>query len=123
MTQKLISIAKKVTIVLVITSIIIAGLIYWLFFDISRIPKGDLIDEIKSPSGEYTLRVYLVNGGATTSYAIRGELVYNLRDKKPKNIYWSYKESSAVVEWIDDHTVDINGHILDVRNQVYDWRR
>lgn len=123
MKQKLISIVKKTIVVLIIASSVIGGLIYWLFFDINRIPEGELIDQIDSPSGEYSLRVYLVNGGATTSYAIRGELAYNQLDKKSKNIYWNYKEETALVKWIDNNTVDINGHVIDVRYQVYDWRR
>ncbi|MBM7562950.1 DUF5412 family protein, partial [Fusibacter tunisiensis] len=95
----------------------------WLFFDINRIPEGELIDQIESPSGEYSLSIYLVNGGATVSYAIRGELAYNQLNKMSKNIYWNYKEETALVKWIDNNTVDINGHIIDVRYQVYDWRR
>ena len=37
---------------------------------------------------------------ATVSYAVRGKVI-----------------------WIDDHTVSINGMELDVRNDVYDWRK
>lgn len=119
----MLSIAKKTILVLSIVSIGICLLIYWLFFDINRIPKGELIDQFDSPSGEYSIRVYLINGGATTSFAIRGELIYNQENKKSKNIYWNYKEETAIVKWLDDHTVDINGHELDVRVQTFDWRR
>lgn len=123
MKQKTRSIVKKTVITVLIFSAVIGGLIYSLFFDINRLPEGELIDQIESPSGEYHLNIYLVNGGATVSFAIRGELTYNHLPKKSKNIYRNYKEETALVAWIDDHTVDINGHILDVRNQVYDWRR
>lgn len=117
------TIFKKILVILIILSVSIGSLIYWLFFDINRIPQGELIDQIESPSGEYRLNIYLVNAGATVSYAIRGELAYSHLHKKSKNIYWNYKEETALVKWIDDHTVDINGHIIDVRNEVYDWRR
>lgn len=123
MKQKTRSIVKKTVITVLIFSAVIGGLIYSLFFDINRLPEGELIDQIESPSGEYHLNIYLVNGGATVSYAIRGELAYNHLPKKSKNIYWNYKEETALVTWLDDHTVDINGHIIDVRNEVYDWRR
>lgn len=123
MKQKLKSIILKAIIILLILSATVSALIYWLFFDINRIPEGELIDQIDSPNGEYSLKVYLVNGGATTSYAIRGELIYNHQNKKSKNIYWNYKEESALVNWINEHTVEINGHEIDVRYQVYDWRR
>lgn len=48
-----------------------------------RLPKGNLISEVKSPNGTYTINAYLTNGGATTSYAIRGELNYNYEQKNP----------------------------------------
>lgn len=123
MKQRIALILKKTIILLVVASAVIGGLIYWLFFDINRIPEGELIVQVESPSGEFSLKVYLVNGGATVSYSIRGELVYNHRTQRPKNIYWQYREESASVEWIDNYTVNINGHIIDVRYQVYDWRR
>ncbi|GAB6109503.1 DUF5412 family protein [Fusibacter bizertensis] len=121
--MKLKSLVLKAIIILLILSAVVSALIYWLFFDINRIPKGELIDQIDSSTGEYSIKVYLVNGGATTSYAIRGELTYNHVDKKAKNIYWNYKEETALVKWIDENTVEINGHEIDVRYQVYDWRR
>ena len=47
----------------------------------------------------------------------------SIRIEKSKNIYWNYKEETAIVKWLDDHTVDINGHEIDVRVQTFDWRR
>jgi hypothetical protein len=37
-----------------------------------------------------------INGVATTSYAIRGELNYNKKRKKPSNIYWNYREDKGI---------------------------
>ena len=88
-----------------------------------RLPKGELINEIKSPNGTYTVKAYLTNGGATVSYAVRGELNFNRVNKKPKNIYWNYREDKATVEWIDDNTVIINGYELDVLREKFDFRR
>lgn len=109
-------------ILLIICAIALYG-IYWAFYDMNRLPKGELISEVVSPDGEYTLKVYLVNGGSTVAYCIRGELKYNIRSKKPKNIYWNYRETEAKVEWKDKDTVVINGHSLMVKKDVYDWRR
>lgn len=97
--------------------------VYWAFFDMGRLPKGNLISEVQSPNGTYTIKAYITNGGATTSYAIRGELIYNNIRKKPKNIYWNYREDKAIIEWVDEDTVIINGHELDVPNQKFDFRR
>ncbi|MEG6616967.1 DUF5412 domain-containing protein [Peptococcaceae bacterium 1198_IL3148] len=96
---------------------------YWAFYDMDRLPKGELITEADSPNGTYTLKAYLCNGGAATSYAVLGELNYNAEEKEPKNIYWNYKESTAKIVWLDNDTVIINGHELDVLNERYDFRR
>ncbi|RPJ98358.1 DUF5412 domain-containing protein [Priestia endophytica] len=96
--------------------------IYWAFFDMDRLPTGDYLTEEKSPDGVYTLKAYVTNGGATTSFAVRGELVFNNKSKKTKNIYWNYREESADIKWIDNNTVAINGHILNVPNDKFDFR-
>lgn len=56
--------------------------VYWAFFDMDRLPTGDYLSEKKSPDGVYTLKAYVTNGGATTSFAVRGELVLNNKGKK-----------------------------------------
>jgi hypothetical protein len=96
--------------------------VYWAFFDMSRLPTGEYLTEETSPERTYTLKAYVTNGGATTSYAIRGELVFNDRNNKTKNIYWNYREETADIVWKDDDTVEINGHILDVPDDTFDFR-
>jgi len=94
-----------------------------IFGSLEKLPKGEYIAEYKSPTEEYTLITYLCSGNATTDYSIRGELVCNSNDEK-SNIYWSYHEEDAVVEWISDYIVSINGIELDVsKGQTYDWRK
>jgi len=111
----------------VLILIVIVGLfllfVYWAFYDMGRLPKGELITSVDSPSNEYTVKIYQVNGGATVSYSIRGELNFNQKNRKPKNIYWNYREEDAEVEWLDEDTIIINKHTLNVPNDVYDWRR
>lgn len=114
---------KKIIVVILIIVAIVSYGIYWAFFDMSRLPKGELISEVQSPNGTYTIKAYLTNGGATTSYAIRGELNFNTVNKKPKNIYWNYKEDKAIIRWVNDDTVIINGYRLDVLTERYDFRR
>ncbi|WP_455662727.1 DUF5412 family protein, partial [Pradoshia sp.] len=60
--------------------------------------------------------------GATTSYAVRGELVFN-ESGKAKNIYWDDREDTANITWTDNDTAEINGHSLDVLNDTYDFRQ
>lgn len=102
---------------------ILAYGVYWAFFDMNRLPTGEYVTEQTSPDGTYTLKAYIINGGATTSYSIRGELVFNNRNEKTKNVYWNYREETATIQWIDDDTVKINGHELNVPNERFDFRR
>ena len=113
--------------VFIIGSLLIVGLVgygvYWAFFDMNRLPTGEYLTEETSPNGKYTLKAYVTNGGATTSYSVRGELVFNDKNNKTKNIYWNYREESANISWTDNNTVIINGHTLDVRKDKFDFRR
>ena len=103
-------------------SVILWFIFYWVFFDLERLPTGEYLTEQVSPDGNYMVRAYLINGGATTSFAVRGELVYNKKPLKPRTIYWNYPEETANIEWIDDKTVAINGYTLKVKNETYDFR-
>ena len=96
--------------------------VYWAFFDMNRLPTGEYLTEETSPDGNYTLKAYVTNGGATVSFAVRGELIFNKKNNKTKNIYWNYKEDSANVSWTDNDTVVINGHSLDVPKDKFDFR-
>lgn len=96
--------------------------IYWAFFDMGRLPEGEFLTEETSPDGQYTVKMYVANGGATTSYAVRGELVFNEKNGKSKNIYWNYREETAHIVWKDKDTVVINGKELDVPKDTFDFR-
>lgn len=111
----------------IVISLILLGLIgyavYWAFYDMNRLPKGEYLTEETSSDGTYTLKAYLVNGGATTSYAIRGELVLNNKDNKTKNVYWNNNEETATIEWTDKNTVVVNGHTLHAPKDRFDYRK
>jgi len=114
---------KKLLVIFIVLIFFLAYGVYWAFFDMSRLPKGELIAEVQSPKGTYTVKAYVSDGGATTSYAIRGELDFNNSGEKSKNIYWNYRENEAIIQWVDDDTVVINGIELDVPNERFDFRR
>lgn len=117
---------KKVLKTFLIVALLFIGLIaygvYWAFFDMNRLPTGEYVTEKTSPDGTYTLKAYLTNGGATTSFSIRGELVFNTQNGMAKNIYWNYREDTANIEWRDSDTVVINGHTLHVPHEKFDFR-
>lgn len=119
-------ILKRVLLVLLTICLLIAGIIgygvYWLFFDWSRF-KQDFITESTSPQGTYTIHAYRSDSGATISYAVLGELIFNKEERKSKKIYWQYREEDAEIEWIDDDTVRINDVTLELPEQSYDYRK
>ncbi|WOV83645.1 DUF5412 family protein [Sporosarcina jeotgali] len=96
-------------------------IVNWAFYDIERVSKDELLIESTSPNGSYTINLYKSKNGATVKDGIIGELVFNEKDKKSKNIYWDMEEHAAV-EWIDDRLVTINGHKLKVPGDTYDYR-
>ncbi|MBU3210683.1 DUF5412 family protein [Clostridium algidicarnis] len=114
----------------VIISIVITILITIISFrnknsyidSIGHLPKGEYLSQSTSPNGTYTIRTYLFNGSATVDYAVRGELIINNKNKKPRNIYWEYKIHVSEITWDSDETVIINGHKIDLPNGKYDWR-
>ncbi|MFS0881284.1 DUF5412 family protein [Metabacillus niabensis] len=104
---------EKIKRFMIISLLLIAVLcygVYWAFFDLNRLPTGEFLTEETSPDGKYTLRAYVTNGGTTTSFAVRGELVLHEENEKIKNVYWNYKEDTAKIAWLDKDTVVINGH-------------
>lgn len=96
--------------------------VYTFFISMESLPKGEFLTEESSPDGKYTLKAYVTNGGATTSYAIRGELIFNEKKGKTKNIYWNYREEVAEISWIDNDTLLINNRTLNVPKEKYDFR-
>ncbi len=116
---------KKIVKILLIISFLFIGFvgygIYWAFFDMNGLPTGEYLTEETSPDGTYTLKAY-VSSPSLSADAVRGELVFNERNGKTKNIYWNYRESTAKIEWLDNKTVVINGHTLEVPNEKFDFR-
>jgi Family of unknown function (DUF5412) len=97
-------------------------IVHWAFYNIERIEPGELISEKTSPSGEYTVRTYLNNGGATVNYAVLGVLFSNEKNDDSKHIYWQYEETAGEIKWIDEDTVTINGQNINVPDGKYDYR-
>lgn len=116
---------KKILTVFLVFGLLFTGVlaygVYWVFFDWSRF-KDELISQSTSPNRTYTINAYLSNGGATVSYSVLGELVFNKENKRSKKIYWQYREENAQIEWIDDNTVMINNVQLELPNETYDYR-
>lgn len=111
-----------VSIPVTLVLILLGAFVYSFFISMESLPEGDYLSEESSPDGKYTLKAYVTNGGATTSYAVRGELVFNEKNGKTKNIYWDYREETAEISWVDEDTVIINNRTLNVPKEKYDFR-
>jgi hypothetical protein len=112
---------KKIVLILVVIIGFLSYGVYWAFFDMGRLPKDKLIAEVPSPDGTYSIKAY-VSETSLSAPAVLGELNYNNENKKTKNIYWNYKENSADIKWVDNATVIINGHKLDIFYDTFDFR-
>lgn len=86
-----------------------------------NLPKGQMIGEFSSPNGMYQINAYLCSGNATVDFSVRCEVV-EIQSGNTRNIYWQYRCQNVSVEWIDDRTVEINGVVLDIITDSYDWR-
>ncbi|QUG43345.1 DUF5412 domain-containing protein [Psychrobacillus sp. INOP01] len=117
---KIILLVVSIPITLIV--VLLGIFVYTFFVSMESLPKGEFLTEESSPDGKYTLKAYITNGGATTSYAIRGELVFNEKNGKTKNIYWDYREEVAEISWVDNDTVIINKRTLNVPKEKYDFR-
>lgn len=116
---------KKLFRILIIFVAVIAlafSIFYYSFFTLPGVDGDEKIGEYISPDGGYTVTSYLNNGGATTAYAILCTVKKNDKGKE-KNIYWNYPCEEADIIWLDGTTVSINGKILDVTKDTYDFRR
>ncbi|MFS0906629.1 DUF5412 family protein [Priestia aryabhattai] len=106
-----------------LSALLIIGFIWWFLFAPSYLqfaPKGEYISQSTSPNGDYIVKIYSSSGGATTPFAIRGEVTYTKKVfNKRKNIYWNYPQKAAKVKWINNKTVNISGHILNVKKDTF----
>ena len=111
----------KILLSALLVVILSACAFYWAFFDLQRVDGQELLKQSDSPDGNYTVSVFLNNGGATTGYAVLCS-VLNHQNGKEKNIYWNYPCSDAEIVWLDADTVNINGIALDINKDTYDYR-
>lgn len=102
------------TLVCLFFIIIFIGITY--IFGIDTCSK-DLIESVKSPNGEYTIKTYLRNCGATVDF----EVVADLCDKNNEcdDIYHHYHERDSFVYWIDNDNVSINQKKLNIHKDKF----
>ncbi|MBI6038525.1 DUF5412 family protein [Clostridium perfringens] len=78
-----------------------------------------LLGETVSSDGKYKVEAYLINGGATVDWAVK---CYLREGDIKKEIYRDYHINEANMVWIDNDTISINNHNIDLTKGKYDFR-
>lgn len=79
----------------------------------------ELLGETVSSDGKYKIEAYLINGGATVDWSVK---CYLREGDIKKEIYIDYHINEANMIWIDNDTISINNHNIDLPNGKYDFR-
>ena len=79
----------------------------------------ELLGETVSSYGKYKVEAYLINGGATVDWSVK---CYLREGDIKKEIYRDYHINEANMIWIDNDTISINNHNIDLPNGKYDFR-
>ncbi|HAT4179906.1 TPA: DUF5412 domain-containing protein [Clostridium perfringens] len=79
----------------------------------------ELLGETVSSDGKYKIEAYLINGGATVDWSVK---CYLREGEIKKEIYRDYHINEANMIWIDNDTISINNHNIDLPNGKYDFR-
>ncbi|MDK3121389.1 hypothetical protein EHZ13_08795 [Clostridium perfringens] len=79
----------------------------------------ELLGETVSSDGKYKVEAYLINGGATVDWSVK---CYLREGESKKEIYIDYHINEANMIWIDNDTISINNHNIDLPNGKYDFR-
>lgn len=81
----------------------------------------EFLERYVSPTGEYTVDIYITQPNATVDFSIKAYLVKE--NNKVCCIYNAYHEFSAEVFWVNDNVISINGKQLNLsKGDVFDWR-
>ena len=70
-----------------------------------------------SPDQRYKIDFYYFDAGAMGTFGVRGELEGPFGFKK--HIYYERHATEAQVEWLNHHTISINGNELNLNNGEY----
>ncbi|XZN01990.1 DUF5412 family protein [Clostridium perfringens] len=79
----------------------------------------ELLGETVSSDGKYKVEAYLINGWATVDWSVK---CYLREGEIKKEIYRDYHINEANMIWIDNNTISINNHNIDLPNGKYDFR-
>ncbi|EOU2034116.1 hypothetical protein C4D34_09660 [Clostridium perfringens] len=79
----------------------------------------EFLGETVSSDGKYKVEAYLINGGVTVDWSVK---CYLREGESKKEIYRDYHINEANMIWIDNDTISINNHNIDLPSGKYDFR-
>ena len=101
--------------------VIVALIVGILFFFMYTMPNGgELLYSTSSPSGQYTIDVYF-HYNSLGSDSVRCK-AYHESGLMERNIYYSYPKETVEIEWISETEVIIDGTVVNIVFDRYDWR-
>lgn len=109
--------------IIVVSVLFILGVTVYDFLNVEldEVSEGKFLSEHPSPNNKYKARAYLIDeGGATVRAATRVEIDYG---SESKTIYWNYDESTVNIKWLDNKTIEINDHKLNIFHDTYHWKK
>ena len=88
-----------------LSSLLVIGFVWWFLFAPSYLrfaPKGEYISQSTSPNGDYIVKIYRSSGGATTPFAIRGEVTYTNKvfNKKTGHLLPCFLLETLIILWL-----------------------
>ncbi|MET3696567.1 hypothetical protein ABID53_000886 [Bacillus oleivorans] len=81
---------------------------------LSSLGRDELIKTVQSPDENYTINFYSWDAGAAGTFGISGEVEGFWSHRR---IYYERRIEQAELEWLNNHTISINGHHLDLDNE------
>lgn len=90
--------------------------------ELQEIKGQEYISKSDSADGNYTVTAYLNDGEENADYAVLCTATDNASGET-RNIYWCNNCANANIQWVDNETVVINGVVINVKDEGYDYRK
>lgn len=111
---------------LLIIAILAVTLYMFLETDLSELDgKGEPLQTVESPSGEYSATAFRIDeGGATVGAQVRVAITSKDGNFSDVTVYWDLYSDTATIEWINENELTINGVKINLLNEdtYYNWK-